>query len=164
MVDTISDDVHLRRAVKLAELAVARGDHPFGAVLVAADGKVLSEGTNAVPTTGDIRAHAELDAVENARLRGWIERVPGGTMFASGEPCPMCATGLVWAGVSRIVFAAALPQFAQYLAPGPSFSLRCADVIAAASVEITLEGPVDGVDALTPFLGFDQVRDHPKPL
>lgn len=150
----MSLEAHIRRSIELAGLAVERGDHPFGAVLLTAEGEVLAEGMNAVPTTGDIRAHAELDAIENARLAGLSHRVPGGTMIASGEPCPMCATGMLWAGLSRVVFAAATPDFAQYLAPGPSFRLRCSDIIESSSVEVTVEGPVDGVGALDPFLAF----------
>ncbi|GAB3243460.1 nucleoside deaminase [Kineosporia babensis] len=145
---------HLRRSIELAHLAVQRGDHPFGAVLLSAEGEMIAEGMNAVPSTGDVRAHAELEAVVNARRLGPAERVPGGIMIASGEPCPMCATGMVWAGLSRIVFAAAVTDFTQYLAPGPRFGLRCKDILDSASVDIQLEGPVDGVGALEPFQVF----------
>ncbi len=154
MSDVLEFDRYIRRSIELAHLAVQRGDHPFGAVLLSAEGELIAEGMNAVPSTGDVRAHAELEAVVNARRFGPAESVPGGIMIASGEPCPMCATGMVWAGLSRIIFAAAVPDFAQYLAPGPRFGLRCKDIIDSASVDIQLEGPVDGLGALDPFLAF----------
>jgi tRNA(Arg) A34 adenosine deaminase TadA len=150
----MSTSEHLLRAVELAHEAGARGDRPFGAVLLAADGEVLAEGRNAVTTTGDIRAHAELDAVEAARLAGLVDRVPGGTVVASGEPCPMCTAGMVWAGVSRIVFGASSADIRALLPGGPRFALGCAEVAAAADVPVEVEGPIGGVDVLEPFRAF----------
>lgn len=152
---------HITRAIELAYQAGARGDRPFGAVLLDADGHPLAEGLNAVTTTGDIRAHAELDAIENARAAGDGARVAGGTMIASGEPCPMCAAGMVWAGITRILYAAAGPDFGAILTDGPRFDLRCADVIAASTEPITVEGPIDGVDALGPFKAFTGLTGPP---
>ncbi|GAA4556276.1 nucleoside deaminase [Pseudonocardia xishanensis] len=142
-------DEHVRRAVELAREAATEGNRPFGAVLLGPDGAVLAEGRNRVTSTGDLRAHAELDALENARTAGLSGA--GGTMVASGEPCPMCSAGMVWAGLARIVFAAAEPDFSPILGEGPQFTLRCADVVAAASVEIAVEGPVGGEPALEVF-------------
>ena len=142
---------HVLRAIALGHEAGARGDRPFGAVLLSASGDVLAEGSNRVTSSGDIRAHAELDAIESARAAGLADRIAGGTMIASGEPCPMCAAGLVWAGIHRIVFAAAEPDFAPLLDGGPRFTLRCAEVIAASNHPVIIEGPLDGVGALDPF-------------
>ncbi|GLY02124.1 nucleoside deaminase [Actinoplanes sp. NBRC 101535] len=137
----------LLRAVELARQARDRGDRPFGAVITDVAGNVLAEGRNGVTTSGDIRAHAELDAVANAR-----GPVTGGTVWASGEPCPMCAAGMVWAGVSRIVFAAATRDFTPLLGDdGPRFTLTCAEVIAASNAPIVVEGPVPVTGALDVF-------------
>jgi tRNA(Arg) A34 adenosine deaminase TadA len=144
---------HLRRAVALAHEARARGDRPFGAVLLDAAGEVVAEGRNAVTTTGDVRAHAELDAIEAAREAGTSHRVAGGTVLASGEPCPMCAAGMVWAGIARIVFAAAGADIAALAPSRPRFNLSCADVVAASGEAVLVRGPVDGVGALDPFRG-----------
>lgn len=141
-------DDAVARSVALAWTAAQAGDSPFGAVLLGPAGGVLAEGRNRVAGTGDVRAHAELDAVENARAAG--HDAVGATMVASGEPCPMCSAGMVWAGVARIVFAAAAPDFAPLLGP-PRFALRCADVVAASTAEIVVEGPVGGAAALAVF-------------
>lgn len=143
---------HLQRAIELAWEAGRAGDPPFGAVLLAPDGTVLAEGRNRVTSTGDVRAHAELDAIENARRRGVT--ATGTTMIASGEPCPMCAAGMAWAGVARIEFAAAEPEFAPILAPEPRFHLRCADVIAACTADVAVLGPTGGQAALEVFRAF----------
>ena len=52
---------HLRRCVELAAEAVAAGDHPFGSVLVAADGRVLAEDRNRENSAGDATRHPEID-------------------------------------------------------------------------------------------------------
>jgi len=145
-------DEHVGRALELAREAAAEGNRPFGAVLLGPDGAVLAEGRNRVTSTGDLRAHAELDALENARLAG--RAFQGGIMIASGEPCPMCSAGMVWAGLARIVFAAAEPDFSPILAEGPRFTLRCAEVVGAASVELAVDGPVGGEAALEVFREF----------
>lgn len=138
-------DAHLSRAIELAVEAGEAGNRPFGAVLVGADGTVLAEGRNEVASAGDVTAHAELVAIRGAAT------AENATMYASGEPCPMCSAAMVWAGVTRIVFGASEPEFSKILDGGPRFSLRCAEVVGAADVDITVEGPVDEADALKAF-------------
>jgi tRNA(Arg) A34 adenosine deaminase TadA len=65
----------------------------------------------------------------------------------------MCAAGMVWAGISRIVFAAAGADIAALAPSRPRFSLSCADVVAASGEAVLVRGPVDGVGALDPFRG-----------
>lgn len=142
------DPAHLTRSIDLAAAAATAGNRPFGAVLVAADGEVLAEGRNEVASAGDITAHAELSAIRRATAAGYADRFAGSTMYASGEPCPMCATACVWAGVTRIVFAASTPGFSTFLTEGPHFGLRCAEVVAASDAEITVVGPVREQEAL----------------
>ncbi len=60
------DTLHLRRALELAAQARAQGNHPFGAVLVAADGIVLAEAENTVVMAQDVTGHAELNVVRQA--------------------------------------------------------------------------------------------------
>ena len=147
---TGTDLLHLRRALELAVEAATRGDGPFGAVLVAADGTVLAEGLNGVRSTGDLRAHAELGALEVARSAGFASRAAGGTMYASGEPCPMCAAGMVWADLGTVVFAASAGDIGALLGP-PGFDLPCREVVARSTSRMRVRGPVQGIDALGPF-------------
>ncbi len=148
---TAIDITHLRRAIDLAGHALALGDRPFGAVAVGTDGAVLAEGVNAVNTTGDVTTHAELVAITLATAAGRAEELRDATVYASGEPCPMCAAAMVWAGVGRIVFGAASAEFVPILPPGTSFGLTCAEVVASSNVEVEVSGPHLGEDALTVF-------------
>ena len=72
--------------------------------MVAADGRVLAEGGNLVHTTADVTAHAEVVAL---RALGGAAgpHLAGATLYASGEPCAMCAAAIAWAGIGRVVFA-----------------------------------------------------------
>jgi tRNA(Arg) A34 adenosine deaminase TadA len=94
---------HLRRAIDLAGVARARGDHPFGALVVAADGRVLIEAGNTVSVDGPT-GHAESNAVRAvAGVDGAVLR--GATLYTSTEPCAMCAGAIYWGGVARVVYA-----------------------------------------------------------
>ncbi|NKY44870.1 nucleoside deaminase [Nocardia cerradoensis] len=142
------DNDHLRRAIALGEEAGRRGNRPFGAVIVAADGTTVAEGRNEVAASGVVTAHAELGALTAA---GPSADLVGATVYAGGEPCPMCSAALVWAGVARIVFAAAEADFAAIIGGHPRFALGCAEVVGASDAEIAVSGPHLGEEALVPF-------------
>ena len=62
-------DALLRRAIVLADRARAGGDHPFGALLADADGRIVLEAGNTVGTTRDVTGHAETNLVSAATRR-----------------------------------------------------------------------------------------------
>lgn len=99
------DGRFLRRAVALARAGMeAREGGPFGAVIVV-DGTVVGEGWNRVTSTADPTAHAEMVALRRACSAAGHFELPGATVYASGEPCPMCWAACRWARVDRIVYA-----------------------------------------------------------
>lgn len=138
----------IARTIELAVESGAAGNRPFGAVLVAADGAVLAEGRNEVASSGDVTAHAELVAIRRATDDGYVSRFAGAVMFASGEPCPMCAAACVWAGVTRIVFAASTEGFTTILTEGPHFTISCADLIDTTDAVVEVIGPIHQEEAL----------------
>ncbi|GAA5065417.1 tRNA(Arg) A34 adenosine deaminase TadA [Thermocatellispora tengchongensis] len=139
------DERHLRRAVELAREAAERGDGPYGAVLVDAGGRVAAEARNAVAETGDVTTHAEIEAV---RAAGPAAR--GGTMYASGEPCAMCAGAMSWAGVARVVFGASIPRIREVSATS-GIGVRCAHVLATGPEPVEVVGPVLEEECLAVF-------------
>lgn len=140
------------RSIELAVQAGHNGNRPFGAVFVAANGTVLAEGRNEVASSGDITAHAELVAIRHATNDGHADRFPGSTMYASGEPCPMCAAACVWAGVTKIVFAASTVEFTRILPDGPHFTLSCADLTTTTDAHVDVIGPIHEEEALNAML------------
>ncbi|MCC6763665.1 MAG: nucleoside deaminase [Deltaproteobacteria bacterium] len=96
----------MRRAIALADENVRSGrGGPFGAV-VARDGVILGEGANAVTTSNDPTAHAEVVAIRNACRALGDFRLAGCEVYASCEPCPMCLGAVYWARLDRLWFAA----------------------------------------------------------
>jgi tRNA(adenine34) deaminase len=99
----------MRRALLAAKAAAGRGEVPVGAV-VARGGEVLAVTANERETTGDPTAHAELLALRRAAatLSGW--RLTDCTLYATLEPCPMCAGAAHAARISRLVYATPDPK------------------------------------------------------
>mmetsp|Transcript_4388 Transcript_4388/g.13939 ORF Transcript_4388/g.13939 Transcript_4388/m.13939 type:complete len:168 (-) Transcript_4388:2677-3180(-) len=90
-----------------------RGDWPYGAVVVDADGKALATAHNTGAKDADPTCHAELNAIRQAlAARVGDERgsLAGCTLYSSAESCPMCAAATVWAGIERSVFGATIGQ------------------------------------------------------
>lgn len=102
----MSDRELLERAIDLGIQGVELAEGgPFGAV-VARDGVIIAEGWNRVLIDHDPTAHAEVTAIRRAcRALGSFE-LRGCVLYASCEPCPMCAAAAMWARVDRVVFAA----------------------------------------------------------
>ncbi|MFB6297590.1 MAG: nucleoside deaminase [Salinirussus sp.] len=94
---------YMRRAFELARTAADRGDRPFGSVLVL-DGEIVMEASNRVVTEADVRRHPELHLAARARRELDPDRRSRTTMYTSTEPCPMCAGGLRYAGLDRVVY------------------------------------------------------------
>jgi tRNA(adenine34) deaminase len=99
----------MRRALLAAESAAEKGEVPVGAV-VARGGEVLAVAANEREATGDPTAHAELLAIRRASATtgGW--RLAGCTLYATLEPCPMCAGAAHASRLSRLVYAAPDPK------------------------------------------------------
>ena len=95
----------MQRALALADKAAAAGEVPVGAVLVR-DGEELGSGWNAPVGSNDPTAHAEVMALRAAAAAASNYRLPGSTLYATMEPCPMCAGAIVQARVARVVYAA----------------------------------------------------------
>ena len=96
-------------ALALARQAGAEGEVPIGAVVVV-DGQVVGAGRNARERLQDPTAHAEVIALQDAARRLGRWRLSGATVYATLEPCPMCAGALVNARVARLVYGVEDPK------------------------------------------------------
>jgi tRNA(adenine34) deaminase len=105
----VVDHAHVTYAVRACRLALEAahaGTYGVGAVLYDADGQVLVEGRNRVHD-GGFRSdlHAEMvvmNEYESTRRPG--ARARHCTLVASLEPCPMCMTRLIVAGVGAVLY------------------------------------------------------------
>ncbi len=138
------DGRYLRQAIALADKARARGNRPFGAVIVGDDGTVLAEAWNANGETGDCTAHAETSAIRVASPRHAREVLARATLYSSGEPCVMCAGAIFWANIGRVVYgidAVRLRGFRGERLDQRDAELSCRDVFAASPHAIECIGP-----------------------
>ena len=99
----------MRRALAAAREAALAGEVPVGAVVARGD-EILAVAANERESSADPTAHAELLALRRAaaRLSSW--RLAGCTLYATLEPCPMCAGAAHAARISRLVYAAPDPK------------------------------------------------------
>jgi tRNA(adenine34) deaminase len=107
--DLATDEKFMEIALELARSAGQAGEVPVGAI-VTLRGEVVGRGANARVAGADPTAHAELIALRQAAKAVGSWRLTGATLYATLEPCPMCAGGLVAARVGRLVFAAPDPK------------------------------------------------------
>lgn len=94
----------MREAIRLARENVDRGGGPFAA-LVVRDGAVVGAGVNRVVPDHDPTAHAEVVAIREACRRLGTFQLDGCEIYASCEPCPMCAGAIAWARPARVFYA-----------------------------------------------------------
>nr|WP_265519904.1 nucleoside deaminase [Nitratireductor luteus] len=135
----------LRRTIELAEASRARGDHPFGALLADAEGNILLEAMNTCGTLGDRTGHAERDLMIEASRKYGPEFLAECTMYASAEPCAMCAGSAYWAGVGRVVHGLSEKALKALIGPDPenlTMDLPCRQIFAAGQRKVEVIGPL----------------------
>lgn len=93
----------MSQALKLARIALNEGDWPVGAIITQ-NNRVVATGRGRQFTSEDPTAHAETDALADARRSG--VDLQGATIYCTMEPCPMCAHALHISGISRVVLGA----------------------------------------------------------
>jgi tRNA(adenine34) deaminase len=103
-------DAWMRAALLEAEKAAAGGEVPVGAVVVSAEGVILSRAHNSPIGSKDPTAHAEILALRAAARKVGNYRLTGCRLVVTLEPCPMCAGAAVAARVAEIVFGAEDPK------------------------------------------------------
>ena len=116
------DDQHwMRAALAEARRAEALAEVPVGAVVVRG-GEIIGRGCNRPISAVDPTAHAEVQALRDAARRVGNYRLPGATLYATVEPCLMCAGAMIHARIERLVFGAAAPETgaAEVLATAPA--------------------------------------------
>jgi guanine deaminase len=110
---TKSPNSFMARAIALSLENVRTGaGGPFAAVVVK-EGEIIAEGANAVTTTNDPTAHAEVVAIREACRKLKSFDLSGCEIYTSCEPCPMCLGAIYWARPARVYFANSAADAAQ---------------------------------------------------
>jgi tRNA(adenine34) deaminase len=99
----------MEEALRCAQRALDVGEVPVGAVVVS-EGKIVGRGWNRNLSDFDPTAHAEVMALREAGAALGNHRLGGCDLFATIEPCAMCAGALVHARIRRLVYGADDPK------------------------------------------------------
>jgi tRNA(adenine34) deaminase len=143
----------MQLAIDASERAITAGDMPFGATLVAPDGKVLLVAANNQNSAPDCTGHAEMVLVREGQKQLGLPALRGTTVYASGEPCAMCSGAMFWAGVKRVVFAASTAQIIEALGE-PILPMTSAQTLAGAMPAMQVDGPLMGDTAFAVLKRF----------
>ncbi|MGM9699704.1 MAG: nucleoside deaminase [Prevotella sp.] len=100
-----TDEQFMRKALAEAEESARVGEIPIGAIVVC-KGRVISRAHNLTETLCDVTAHAEMQAITSAANALGGKYLTDCTLYATVEPCVMCAGAIGWAQIPRIVFGA----------------------------------------------------------
>jgi len=106
---TVSDEFWMEEALRAARRALEAGDVPVGAVVVCGD-EIIGRGWNRNLADTDPTAHAEIVALRQASANLGNHRLGDCSLFATIEPCAMCAGALVHARLRRLVYGADDPK------------------------------------------------------
>ncbi len=137
------DEPLLLAAIEVARRARENGNHPFGAVLAGPDGAVLLEVENTVVTDRDPTGHAETNLIRLAGREFGAGFLRECTLYASTEPCEMCAGAIYWSEIGRVVYG---------LSRSGLLELRQASTTGQLPVEVT--GPMLLEEARAVHAGF----------
>jgi len=143
MSDSLDHEQHLRAAIDEARQAQAEGNPPFGAVLVHEDGTVLGRDGNTEGATGDATEHAETNLIRAATRQYDADTLRAATLYASTEPCAMCAGAVFWARIGRVVFGLRAERLYDMKGgAGRQLALSCREVLSRGNHEVEVMGPL----------------------
>ena len=104
-----SDEVWMEEALRCAQRALDAGEVPVGVVIVRG-GAIVGRGWNRNIAESDPTAHAEIVALREAGRIIGNHRLADCELFATIEPCAMCAGAMVHARLKRLVYGADDPK------------------------------------------------------
>jgi tRNA(Arg) A34 adenosine deaminase TadA len=142
----LAHETFIRRAIALAEAAVGEGGRPFGALVVNGGGEIICE-ARAVPPADprDWTAHSEMEALRAASAKLTWDELARATIYASGEPCPMCASAIYWCNIGRVAFSVSEPAMRALRAPfarAAGIKMRCEEIFARCDRAVEVVGPL----------------------
>ena len=105
-IDDLEDP--MQNALQAAKVGIGLGQSPFGAAVFSSAGDLVVAEHNRVKELRDPTAHAEVIAIRSACKILGRRDLSGFHIFATCEPCPMCAAAIVFSGARNVVFGASV--------------------------------------------------------
>ncbi|MFW5709225.1 MAG: nucleoside deaminase [Chloroflexota bacterium] len=142
MAETTSPIQHehwIRLCINLAQAAKDRGDGPYGAILVY-EGNQILQAENTTQSEHDVTRHAEMNLINQAYRQLDPVVLRQCTLYASTEPCAMCAGAIYWAGIPRVVFGCSVRRQVAILNGG--LAVDSSMIFDRGNRHITVIGPI----------------------
>ena len=100
---------------KLVQMAKASNPtYPFAAMIIDnKTGKILCTGINKVGANPML--HGEMDAINECVIKyGKKMNWSASTLLTTAEPCPMCMSAIIWAGISKVVYGTSIKYLSEH--------------------------------------------------
>jgi tRNA(adenine34) deaminase len=125
-------------AIDEAKQSLREGNHGFGAVIIKGD-EVIAQAHDEEETTHDPTSHAEINAIKIASSKIG-KSLTGCIIVSTHEPCPMCASAIVWSGINEIAYGYSIVES---LGQGRKrINLTCDEVFSRAGKDIEIHSGV----------------------
>ena len=105
----MDNEKYMKLAIEQAEIAYNNNEVPIGCVIVYED-KIIGKGANRRVTEGNVLAHAEIIAIDEACKFMGDWRLENCTLYVTVEPCPMCSGAILQARIPTVVFGTRNPK------------------------------------------------------
>ncbi len=128
----------MKIAIQEAEESLREGNNGFGAVIVK-DGHIVSRAHDREDTEKDPTSHAEINAIREACGK-LGKKLTGCVLVSTHEPCPMCATAIVWSGIFEIAYGYAIKDALMQGRKRMDFS--CAEVFGREGVRVKIHAGI----------------------
>ena len=104
-------DLKMEEAIKEAFKTMTLGyGGPFGAMIKDSKGNIIAVASNTVLKDNDATAHAEINAIRKAGKVLGTHDLSGCELYATGYPCPMCLSAIIWANIKTVYYGTTLEE------------------------------------------------------
>lgn len=125
---------YMRIAIEEAKISLREGNNGFGAVIIK-DNRIIAPSHDKENTENDSTSHAEMNAIREAsRILG--KKLSGCVLVSTHEPCPMCASAIVWAGIRGVAYGYSIDE--AVLQGRKRIKLSCKDIFNIAGLKISI--------------------------
>ncbi len=140
--DAAFDAARMRDLAAWTALSLATdGPNPFGCEIVhTMTGERLMRAINAVSAENDPSSHAEVRTMRLACAKLKSPWLAGYTLYTTCEPCPMCMSDALWAGVDRVVYGATIADANRFTR---QIRIPATEVAQRSDMKTVVAGPVE---------------------
>lgn len=125
-----------KAAMKAAINEAERNRTPFGAALAMGD-QVFATAANQTGQKNDPTAHAEIEVIRKLSEQIQKKDLSGFVLYTTCEPCPMCMSAIVWAGIETVVYGCGIPLVSKYM---DQIEIRAEEIIEKGKKETEILG------------------------